>query len=321
MNGITPAIRRTIVTTMARRRQFEDMPGESLGGQVILLTGATAGLGREAALALAERGVSIAIVGRGRERGREMAAEINSRNGDGFAEFYAADLSSWSSVRRLAAEFRSRHDRLDALVNNAGVLREQRTETTEGIEATLAINHLAPYLLTHRLADLLVESAPARVVTVSSESHERGRIRFEDLMFERGYDGRAAYAQSKLANLHFARELATRLEGTGVTSNAVTPGYVPTTALDREASLSGRARRMVSSYLPVSSTRDVEAGAGSIVRAVCDPDLDDTSGAYLRDGEPTSSALDSDGGEVGRRLWDVSAGLVGVSPDASPLGR
>lgn len=305
---------------MARRRQFGNVTGEPLDGRTVLLTGATAGLGREAALALAERGASIAIVGRDRERGREVAAEIDSRNGDGSTAFYAVDLSSWDSVGRLAAEFRSRHDRLDALVNNAGVLRDRRTETTEGIEETLAINHLAHYLLTYRLADLLVESAPARVVTVSSKSHERGRIRFEDLMVERGYDGQAAYAQSKLANLHFARELATRLEGTGVTSNAVDPGYVPTTALDREASLSGRARRMASSYLPVSSTRDVETGASSIVRAVCDPDLDDTSGAYLRDGEPTSSALDSDGREVGRRLWDVSAGLVGVSPDAPPLG-
>lgn len=196
---------------MTRRRQFEDVSGRSLNVMTVLLTGATAGLGREAALALAERGASVAIVGRDRERGREVAAEIDSRNGDGSTEFYAADLSSWSSVRRLAAEFRSRHDRLDALVNNAGVLRERRTETAEGIEETLAINHLVDYLLTHQLADLLVGSAPARVVSASSESHERGRIRFENLMFERDYEGQTAYAQSKLANIHFARELAARL--------------------------------------------------------------------------------------------------------------
>lgn len=295
------------------------MTGESLDGQVVLLTGATAGLGREAALALGERGASVAIVGRNRERGREVAAEIDSRNGDGSTAFYAADLSSWDSVGRLAAEFRSRHDRLDALVNNAGVLRERRTETAEGVEETLAINHLAHYLLTHRLADLLVESVPARVVTVSSEGHKRGRIRFEDLMLERDYEGQTAYAQSKLANLHFARELAIRLKGTGVTSNAVDPGFVPTTALDREVSLRGRVARAASSYLPFWSTREIEAGADSIVSAVVDPDLADTTGTYLRDGEPVSPAEAAEDGEVRRRLWDVSAGLVGVSPDASPL--
>ena len=306
------------------------MPDEALDGRTVLLTGGTAGIGREAALSLADRGASVAIVGRDRERGRETATEIDARNDDGVAEFYAADLGDQRSVRRLAERVRTRHDRLDALVNNAGVLHTQRTETSDGIETTFAINHLAPYLLTHRIADLLVESAPARVLTVASESHRQGRIRFEDLWFERDFDGRAAYAQSKLANVLFARELADRLEGTGVTSNAIDPGFVPTTELDREGSLSGQVARKAASYLPVSSTRDVEEGASSIVRAVADPDLAGTTGAYLRDGEPVSPAVDDDqdengGGEGGRRvrrrLWDVSAGLVDVSPDTSPLGR
>jgi NAD(P)-dependent dehydrogenase (short-subunit alcohol dehydrogenase family) len=294
------------------------MANEPLKGRIVLLTGGTDGLGREAALELADLGASVAIVGRDRKRGRETAAEIDSRAGES-AGFYAADIASQRSVRRLAEEVRSRHDRLDALVNNAGTFRAHREESSDGIEATLAVNHLAPYLLAHRLADLLVEGAPARVVTVASGLHERGRIRFEDLGFERAYDGRAAYAQSKLANVHFARELAVRLEGSGVTSNAVDPGFVPATSLAREASTRSRAALAAMAHLPLPFTRSVEEGADSIVRAVADPGLDGTTGAYLRDGEPVPTAIESD--EVGRRLWDVSAGLVGVSPDAPPLDR
>jgi NAD(P)-dependent dehydrogenase (short-subunit alcohol dehydrogenase family) len=294
------------------------MANGPLEGRVVLLTGGTGGLGREAALALADRGASVAIVGRNRERGRETAVEIDSRTGES-AGFYAADLASQRSVRRLAETFRSRHDRLDALVNNAGTFRAGREETPDGIEATLAVNHLAPYLLTHRLADLLVEGTPARVVTVASGLHERGRIRFEDLEFERAYDGRAAYAQSKLANVHFARELAARLEGTGTTSNAVDPGFVPATSLAREASPRSRVVLAALARLPLPFVGDVEEGADAIVRAVADPDLEGTTGAYLREGEPAPAAVDD--GEVRRRLWDVSAGLVGVSPDAPPLDR
>jgi NAD(P)-dependent dehydrogenase (short-subunit alcohol dehydrogenase family) len=292
--------------------------GEPMDGKVVLLTGGTSGIGREAALALAERGASVAVVGRDRERGREVASEIDARNADGFAEFYNANLASQRAIRRLTDEFRARHERLDALVNNAGTFRAEREESPEKIEATLAINHLAPVLLTHRLADLLVESAPARVVTVSSGLHEKGEIRFGDLLGEREYDPWDAYNQSKLANVLFARELAERFPD-GVSSNALNPGFVPATALDRQGSLRGRAVLAALSRLPLPSARTVEEGAKSIVRAVADPDLEEVTGAYLHDGKPVAPSDDAQNERARKRLWDVSSGLAGVSPDAPPL--
>jgi NAD(P)-dependent dehydrogenase (short-subunit alcohol dehydrogenase family) len=287
---------------------------DSFDGTVALVTGGTGGLGAETARALADRGASLAIVGRDRERGTDVAADLDGRT-DGWVEFYRADLASQESVRRLADRFRERHDRLDLLVNNAGVVRNRRTETDDGVESTFAINHLAPYLLTHELVDLLAESAPARIVTVSSGIHDRASMDFADLQGERDYDAMQAYARSKLANLLFTYELADRLDGTGVVATAVNPGFVPSTGLAREASLKNRLLLGTFSRLPVPFTKDVESGAETVIRAAIDPDLAGETGVYLSDGEVTESS-DASYDEVARqRLWDVSAGLVGVSPD------
>ncbi|SEO44349.1 NAD(P)-dependent dehydrogenase, short-chain alcohol dehydrogenase family [Halogranum amylolyticum] len=288
---------------------------DSLDGTVVLLTGGTSGLGAETARTLADRGASLAVVGRDRARGEDVAADVAERNGDGWSEFYRADLASQASVRRLAARFRDRHDRLDVLVNNAGIHRSRRTETDDGVESTLAVNHLAPYLLTHDLADLLVDSAPARVVTVSSGIHTRASMEFSNLQSERDYDGMQAYARSKLANLLFTYELADRLGGTGVVATAVNPGFVPSTGLTREASLRTRLLFGAFKRLPLPFTKDVKAGAETLIRAAVDPDLADVTGAYLSDGEVTESSDASYDEVARRRLWDVSAGLVGVSPD------
>ena len=298
---------------------------DSLDGTVVLLTGGTGGLGAETARALADRGASIAVVGRDRSRGEAVAADLAARNGDGWVEFYRADLASQASVRRLADRFRERHDRLDVLVNNAGIHRSRRTETDDGVESTLAVNHLAPYLLTHDLVDLLVESAPARVVTVSSGLHRRVSLDFANLQGEHGYDGMEAYGRSKLANVLFTRVLADRLDGTGVVANAVDPGFVPSTGLSREASLRTRLLFGAFERLPLPFTNDVEAGAETLIRAAADPAFADVTGAYLSDGE-VGEAADAAHDEVaGQRLWDVSAGLVGVSPDwrleDSPVGE
>ena len=315
MGKITPAVR--FEQSYESGESIENMAAP-MDGEVVLLTGGTSGLGREAALALAKRGASVAIVGRNRKRGQKVIEEIGARNGDGFAEYYRADLASQRAIHRLTDEFRDRHDRLDCLVNNAGTFRATREETLDGIEATLAINHLAPFLLTHRLAALLGESTPARVITVASGLHKKGEIRFEDLGFEKEYDEWDAYNQSKLANVLFAIELAERLPE-GVTSNAVDPGFVPATALDRKGSLRGRAMLSALSRLPLPSAITVAEGAESISRAVVDPTLQGTTGAYLQDGEPVTSSDRTQDERARTRLWDVSAGLVGVSPDASPL--
>ncbi|WP_101295681.1 SDR family oxidoreductase [Halegenticoccus soli] len=288
-------------------------PDRALDGRVALVTGGTSGIGRETALALADRGASVAIVGRDRKRGRAVARELEARGGG--AEFYAAGLASQATVRRLADEFRGRHDRLDVLVHNAGLALDRRSETADGVEETLAVNHLAPFLLTRRLADLLVESAPARVVVVSSGLHERAAIRFDDLQLERGYDGLAAYSRSKLANVLFAYELAERLRGTGVTANAVDPGFVPSTALSRGASLRGRLALRLFSLLPLPFTRSVEEGARPVIRAASDPTLEGVTGKYFTDDGPTQSSPETYDERTRKRLWDVSAGLVGVSPE------
>ena len=299
---------------------------DSLTGRVALVTGGTSGLGAETARALADRGASVAVVGRDRERGQAVAADLAART-DGTAEFYRADLASQATVRRLAAEFRERHDRLDVLVNNAGVFRAERTVTDDGVESTFAINHLAPYLLTHDLCDLLVESVETaeraagderlspRVVTVSSGLHARGTLDFANLQGERGYDGMRAYARSKLANVLFTDELADRLAGTGVAALAADPGFVPGTGLTRDASLRNRLLLGAFARLPLPFTKGLEEGAATLVRAAADPALADVAGAYLSDGEVTESAAASRDGAARKRLWDVSAGLVGVSPD------
>lgn len=286
----------------------------TLAGRVVLVTGGTSGLGAETARTLADRGASVAVVGRDRERGAAVAADLAART-DGTVEFYRADLASQSSVHRLAAEFHERHDRLDALVNNAGTFRAERTVTDDGVESTFAVNHLAPYLLTHDLCDLLVASAPARVVTVSSGLHTRATMDFTNLQGERGYDGMRAYARSKLANVLFTYELADRLADTGVGTLAVDPGFVPTTGLTRQASLRNRLLLGAFARLPLPFTKGLEAGAATPIRAVADPDLADATGVYLSDGEMAESSEASYDEESRRRLWDVSAGLVGVSPD------
>ncbi|GKZ16392.1 SDR family oxidoreductase [Haladaptatus sp. T7] len=292
------------------------MPSNSkLDGQVALITGGTSGIGRETALALADRGASVAIVGRNRKRGRRVAREIDARNGDGWAELYIADFASRKSVRNLAVAFRDRHDRLDVLVNNAGTFRHRRSETGDGIEATFAVNHLAPFLLTHLLVDTLVESAPARVVTVTSELHERGTIDFSDLGRERDYDGMEAYSQSKLANVLFTRELAERLRGTGVTATAVNPGFVPGTGFTREASIRNRLLLGLFSVLPLPFTKNVEEGAETVIEAAASPEFSDVTGEYVSDGVIAEASDEAHDDDVRRRLWDVSAGLVDISPD------
>lgn len=288
-----------------------------LDGAVTLVTGGTSGIGRETALALADRGATVAVVGRDRERGRAVRDEIDARNGDSKAELYVVDLASQANVRDLAAAFRERHDHLDLLVNNAGTFRSKREETVDGIEATFAINHLAPFLLTHLLSDLLVESAPARVVTTSSEIHERGEIDFSDLQCERDYSDWRAYGQSKLANVLFTHELAERFRDTGVTALSVNPGFVPETAFGREAKFRSRSVLKLFSHLPLPFTKSVEEGAGTVIRAATAPELAGVSGKYLSDGELTRSSEASYDEEAQRRLWDVSAGLVGLSPDRS----
>lgn len=196
------------------------MQSGSMAGKVVLVTGATNGIGLVTARELVSRGAQVVIVGRNPDRTAQVAREIGAHGQ------IMADLSEMGQVRRAAAEHRERFDRLDVLVNNAGAIFEKRQETSEGIEMTWALNHLAPFLLTRQLYSLLLVTPGSRVVTVASMAHRLGPVtlRVADPEFRRGYNGWAAYAHSKLANILFARELARR--GAGVQSYSLHPGMV-----------------------------------------------------------------------------------------------
>ena len=197
-----------------------------LAGRTVLVTGGTAGIGKATALGLATMGARVGITGRDRVRSEAAAREIRAVGGQ--VDVFVGDLSVQSEVRRLANEVLQRFSRIDVLINNVGGYWNTRHQTADGLERTFALNHLAPFLLTHLLLDRLKLSAPARVVTVSSNAQAQGRIDFDDLQGVRAYSGARAYSQSKLANVLFSYELARRLHGTSVTANALHPGVVST---------------------------------------------------------------------------------------------
>lgn len=277
-----------------------------MAGKTCVITGASAGIGRATALALARMGARVGMVSRSRERGEAARAEVVRGSGGGAVDLFVADLSVQAEVRRLAAEIRERYDRLDVLVNNAAVYTAKRELSPDGIELQLAVDHLAPFLLTRLLLDLLVRSAPARVVTVSSEAHRGVRLEWEDLQGERRYRGLRAYRMAKLANLLFTRELARRMAGTGVTANAAHPGVVGTDLL-----FGGWGPlRLLKRFL-----RTPEQGARVVVRLASAPELEGVTGRYFREeGEirPSAAALDD---EAALRLWRVSEELTGIAPE------
>src|SRR5256714_4018355 len=199
----------------------------SVAGTTVLVTGATSGIGKATALGLATMGAHLAITGRNPQRTESAAREIRAAGGEQ-VDVFVADLSSQAEVRRLATEILQQLPRINVLVNNVGGYWDSRHVTADGLEHTFALNHLAPFLLTNLLLERLKQSAPARVVTVSSGAQSMGRVAFDDLQGARNYSGQRAYNQSKLANVMFTNDLARRLKGTGVTANSLHPGVVRT---------------------------------------------------------------------------------------------
>jgi len=210
------------------------MKDDLMEGKIVLVTGPTDGIGKETALGIARMGARVLLHGRNAEKGRRVQKEIREKSGNDRIEFFLADLSLQREVRRLAAEVEKEHDRLDVLVNNAGVFMRVRRLTAEGIETTFAVNHLAPFLLTNLLLGHLKKSWPSRIATVSSIAHRDAQVDWSNLQGERrfdGYDAYDAYSLSKLGNLLFTYELSRRLNGSGVDANALHPGVVRTKLL------------------------------------------------------------------------------------------
>jgi len=279
-----------------------------VAGKTVLITGSSAGIGFETAVALARLGARVLLVGR--DRGRTDSAVVALRARAGVtAEAHLCDFSSQASIRELAQTIQRDHSRLDVLVNNAGGVHTRRTVTVDGIERTFATNHLGYFLLTNLLRDLIVQSAPARIVSVASVGHRHGTLYFDDLGYERGYSIRRAYDRSKLANVLFATELARRLERTGVTSNSVHPGSVST---DIWSDIPTWAKPLVAIFLRPSFLTPEQGGA-AVVQLAASPELDGVTGQYFENGRPVAPSQLAQDAALARRLWDVSARLVDLS--------
>jgi NAD(P)-dependent dehydrogenase (short-subunit alcohol dehydrogenase family) len=276
-------------------------------GQVCVVTGATSGIGKAAAAALARQGAEIIVVGRDPGRAEATAAAIQA-DGAPPPKVEIADLARLDQVRALAGRLNQTLDRIDVLINNAGLVLNERQVTPDGYEHVFAVNHLAPFLLTNLLRPKLTASAPGRVITVSSDAHTAARLDLDDPNLEHGWSSWRSYSNSKLANILFTRELARRLDGTGVTANCLHPGVVRT-GFGRDARPLMRAGITIAKPFMLSPER----GADTIVYLASSPDVAAKTGGYyvkrqLR--EPSAAARD-DG--LARRLWEISERLTGLA--------
>jgi len=278
----------------------------AIEGRNCLITGATGGIGRATATELARRGARLFLVCRSRARGDETSETIARVSGNRPVEIFLADLSSQQSIRALAQQILARDLPIHVLLNNAGVINLAREVTADGIEATFAVNHLAYFLLTGLLLDRLKASAPARVVNVASDAHHWGTIDFADLQGEKRYGWRPIYGRSKLANILFTRELARRLDGTGVTVNCLHPGAVATNLGKQNGVVARALLTLARPFL-----RTPERGAETAVHLAASPEVDGVSGQYFHDRRTKRGSAESNDPTVARRLWEVSERLTG----------
>jgi NAD(P)-dependent dehydrogenase (short-subunit alcohol dehydrogenase family) len=280
--------------------------------KTVLVTGANQGIGKATALGLSMQGARVTIVSRNAEKGRATVADIEAASGSrGTVDLVVADLSSQADVRRLAAEFKARHARLDVLVNNAGVFVPKRRITVDGLEETFAVNHLAYFLLTQQLLDLLKSSAPARVVNVSSDAHAHARMLWDDLQFANcRYSGWRSYAQSKLANLLFTYELARRLERSGVTANALHPGVVASGFGHTYPGPMGIVLALARFFMLTP-----EQGAKTSIYLASSEAVAGVNGGYFSGCKQTRSSKVSHCEASQRKLWALSEELVGARPN------
>lgn len=277
--------------------------------KTVLVTGATDGIGKETARRLAERGARVFIAGRNAEKGAAAVRDIATNTGTDQAEFLQADLSVQADVRGLAKAVKQRTNRLDVLVNNAGVIMFRREETHDGIEMTFGLNHLNYFLLTHELLDLLKASAPARIVSVASIAHRRAILDFDDLQLSRGFGAWKAYSRSKLANIMFTYALARRLEGTAVTANCLHPGFVSSHFGQNGGFL---ARTGMALAMRFGNAISVAQGAQTSVYLASAPEVSSQSGLYFDEGKAVKSNHASYDRHAQEKLWGISARMVSL---------
>lgn len=283
-------------------------------GKTVLVTGATNGIGEVAARELARAGAQVIIVSRSAQKCADTAQRIQQQTGNNAVSYIASDLSLLSGIRAAAATFRERYDRLDVLLNNAGGLFSSRQLTSEGLEMTFALNHMSYFLLTHLLLDVLKATAKqageARVVSVSSDAHHATRgIRFDDLKRDKRYSAFGAYAESKLMNVLFTQELAQRLQGTGVTANALHPGFVRTGF--------GKNNNPITSFvfgLIQAFALTPEQGAQTSIYLASDPSVRGVTGKYFSKKKPAAVNKVCQDIAVQQQLWRISEEIAGITP-------
>ncbi len=277
-------------------------------GKVCIVTGSNSGIGKETALALTGMGATVVMAVRDLQRGEDARAEIIKRTGKDTIDLMICDLSSIKSIQQFVGEFSAKHERLDVLINNAGAACHERQVTENGLERSLAVNYLGPFLLTRELLPLLERSAPSRIINLSSGLHTRAKIDFDDIQSERNYKGMRAYETTKLMFLMYTYELARRLEGTGVTANVVLPGFVAT---NLGANMGGlRNKIMFKLVRPFQISP--QKGAETSVYVASSPELEGVTGRCFAESQERLSSEESYDESVQKRLWDIAESLLGL---------
>ena len=277
----------------------------SMQGKTVIVTGSTNGIGYVAARELARKGAQMVLVSRSAEKCAQSVEKIKKETGNTQVEFIAADLSTNAGVQETAHEFKKRHTRLDVLLNNAGAMFMSRQVSSDGVEMTIALNHLNYFHLTILLLDVLKASGQARIVNVSSDAHRGGKINFDDIQFKKGFSGFKAYSQSKLANVLFTYEMARKLEGTKVTANALHPGFVDTGFGKNNGGLI----KFAMGLLKPMQRKAVE-GAQTSIYLASSPEVEGVSGKYFSDSKAVASDPASYDQAAAEKLWQLSLEMI-----------
>ena len=273
-----------------------------MSDKIVMITGANSGIGKETARALAKKGATLIMICRNKERGEAALEDLKEKTKSDKLELYLADLADPDAIQRAVTQFREKHDKLDILINNAGLVLSEKIITPLGYEKTFTVNHLGHFLLTNLLLDLLIKSAPSRIINVSSGVHTTANLNFDDLNLSSNYMSYRAYSNSKLANLLFTYELARRLEGTGVTVNALHPGFVRTNFGRRGRKWYTRTLFDIARIFAIS----VEEGAKTSIYLASSPEVKNVTGKYLYKSKPMKSSKASYDREAQKKLWELS---------------
>ncbi|MDE1986161.1 MAG: SDR family oxidoreductase [Alphaproteobacteria bacterium] len=277
-------------------------------GKTVVITGATSGIGEVAAVQLAEQGARVVFVARNPFRRDALLTQLSIANSSVKHAGHLADLSKLSEMKRVAGEIAAAEPKIDALINNAGALFSAREATADGLEMTFATNHMAYFVVTNLLLDRLKATPGARIVTTASDAHKSGKLNFEDLQAEKKYNAFGVYGTSKLCNILFTRELARRLQGSGVTANCLHPGFVATQFGDNNDGWLGMVVGVAKRLVAISP----EEGAKTIVYLASAPDVAKQSGGYYYKCKPATPTAAAQNDADAKRLWDISAKIAGI---------